>query len=216
LTPVVVPLMIFFLPLVGPTNPIHYDIVAFLNTALGYILGSICAVFAFRIVLPPDPGLNVQQLCNSIGRDVQRLGRAGPVPGRLQWEHRQHQKLAQLLGRLRGASEAQRETVFLAASAAIMVGSAAIEVRAAVAAGKIPGPVAAAAEDAIGLLRDLRSGTTAAATRSTELSRLLAGAPSSDDMVRVAGAFQRIGMLIEQHHRFFEQKGTSFRDDVTC
>jgi uncharacterized membrane protein YccC len=203
LAPVAVPLMVFFLPLVGVTNPIHYDIVTFLNTALGYILGSVCAIFAFRVVLPPDQELNVRRLCKSIRRDVQRLGRPGPLPDRLQWEHRQHQKLVQLLGRLRGASEARRETMFLAASAAITVGSAAIDVRAALAAGSIPAPVASAAEDAIGLLRDLRSDATAAATRATELSRLLADMPASDDLVRVAGAFQRIGTLVQQQRRFF-------------
>ncbi len=102
------------------------------------------------------------------------------------------------------------------ACAAITVGSATIQVRAALAAGTIPAPAAAAAECAIGLLRDLRSGAAAAATRSTDLSRLLAGAPHSDDLVRVAGAFQRIGTLIEQHRRFFQQPGTSFQDDVAC
>jgi uncharacterized membrane protein YccC len=216
LTPVVIPLTIFFLPLVAPTNPIHYGIVAFFNTAFAYIFGAVCAVFAFRIILPPDPGLNVRRLCNSIARDVERLGRTGPVPGRLAWEHRQHQKLAQLVGRLRGAGEAHREAVLVGACAAITVGSAAIQVRAALAAGKIPTPATAAAEGAIGLLRDLRSGAVAAATCSTEMSQLLAGTRESDDVVRVAGAFQRIGTLIEQHRRFFQQPGTSFQEDVTC
>ncbi|HEY1410698.1 MAG TPA: FUSC family protein, partial [Rhodopila sp.] len=216
LTPMMVPLLTFFLPLVAPTNPIHYDIVAFFNTALAYIFGSICAAFAFRIILPPDPGLNVRRLCNSIARDVQRLGRAGPVPGRLPWEHRQHQKLAQLVGRLREVGEAQREAVLVGACAAITVGSAAIQVRAALAAGTIPAPAAAAAEGAIGLLRDLRAGAAAAAIRSTELSRQLAGAPYSDDLVRVAGAFQRIGTLIQQHQHFFRQPGIAVQDDVTC
>jgi uncharacterized membrane protein YccC len=231
LMPKVIPLLIFFLPLAAVTNPIHYDIVAFFNTASAYIFGAVCAVFAFRIVLPPDPELNVRRLCNSIARDVQRLGRTGPIPSRLPWEHRQHQKLAQLVGRLRGVDEAQREAVLIGACAAITVGSAAIQVRAALAAGKVPAPLAAAAEDAIGLLRDLRSGAAAAAARSTELSLLLAGAPESGDpesgapeagdpesgdVVRVAGAFQRIGTLIEQHRQFFRQPGTAFRDNVTC
>jgi uncharacterized membrane protein YccC len=220
LTPVAVPLMIFFLPLVGPTNPIHYDIVAFCNTAFGYVLGSICAVLAFRIVLPPDPGLNVRRLSNSIGRDVQRLGRAGPVPGQLQWEHRQHQKLALLLGRLRGTSAAQREAVFAEASAAITVGSAAIQVRTALATAVLPIPIASAAEGAIHLLRDLQTNAAAAATRSTELSRLLAkesvGTPHADELTRVAGAFQRIGTLIQRHQRFFQDPGAAFREDATC
>jgi uncharacterized membrane protein YccC len=219
LTPVAVPLMIFFLPLVGPTNPIHYDIVAFFNTAFGYVFGSICAVLAFRIVLPPDPRLNVRRLCNSIARDVQRLGRAGPVPGRLQWEHRQHQKLAQLVGRLRGDSEAQRGSVFVAASAAITVGSAAIQVRTTLATANLPVPIASA-EGAIHLLRDLRTNAGAAARRSAELSRLLSeesvDSPHADELTRVAGAFERIGTLIQRHQRFFQHRGAAFQDDVTC
>jgi uncharacterized membrane protein YccC len=220
LTPVVVPLMIFFLPLVGLTNPIHYDIVAFFNTAFAYIFGSACAVLAFRIVLPPDPALNVQRLLNSIGRDVERLGRPGPVPGRLQWEHLQHQKLARLVGRLQGASEAQREAVLEGASAAITVGSAAIQVRTALAARNLPAPIAAAAEGAIHLLRDLRSTAGAMATRPAELSGLLSaesvGSPHADELARVAGAFQQIGTLIQRHGRFFQHPVAAFRDDATC
>jgi uncharacterized membrane protein YccC len=220
LAPVVVPLMIFFLPLVRPTNPIHYEIVTFLNTAFGYVLGSICAVLAFRVVLPPNAALNVRRLSNSIRRDVQRLGRAGPLPGRLEWEHLQHQKLAQLLGRLRGASAAQREAVFAAASAAITIGSAAIQVRTALATAVLPVPIASAAEEAIYLLRDLGTNAAAAATRSEELSRLLVeesvGSTHAGELTRVAGAFHRIGTLIHRHQRFFQHPGAAFRDDVPC
>ncbi|MDB5400919.1 MAG: hypothetical protein JWQ55_2937 [Rhodopila sp.] len=220
LAPVGIPLLIFFMPLVGPTNPMHYDIVAFFNTAFAYVCGSICAVFAFRILLPPDPVLNVRRLCNSIGRAVERLGRPGPVQGRLQWEHLQHQKLARLLGRLQGASTPRREAVLKEASAAITVGSAAIQVRTALATGTLPAPILAAAEAAIHLLRDLRTNAAAAAVRSAEVSRLLAersaGAPQSDELVRMAGAFQRIGTLIEQNWRFFQHPGASFQGDVQC
>ena len=36
LAPVVLPLLIFFMTLVGPTNPMHYDIVAFCNAAFAF------------------------------------------------------------------------------------------------------------------------------------------------------------------------------------
>jgi uncharacterized membrane protein YccC len=220
LTPVVVPLMIFFLPLVGLSNPIHYDIVAFFNTAFAYIFGSVCAVFAFRIVLPPDPALNIQRLCNAIGRDVERLGSPGPVQGRLQWEHLQHQKFARLVGRLQGASKARHDAVLEGASAAITVGSAAIQVRMALVAGNLPAPIASAAEEAIRLLRDLRSNASAVAEGSAELSRLLSeesvGSPQADELARVAGAFQRIGALIQRHQHFFQHPGAAFQGDTPC
>jgi hypothetical protein len=106
------------------------------------------------------------------------------------------------------------------ASAAITVGSAAIQVRTALATGTLPAPILAAAEAAIHLLRDLRTNAAAAAVRSAEVSRLLAersaGAPQSDELVRMAGAFQRIGTLIEQNWRFFQHPGASFQGDVQC
>lgn len=220
LTPVVVPLLIFFMPLVGATNPTQYDLAAFLNVAFAYICGSICAVFAFRIVLPPNPALNVARLCRSIACDVERLGGPGRADDRLPWEHLQHQKLVRLVSRLQGAGAARNEVVLKEVSAAITIGSAAIQVRAALAAGILPAPAASAAEGAIDLLRDLRSNAAAAATRSTEVAWLLAdrhaGAPQSDELVRVAGAFQRIGTLIERHRRFFEHPGAAFRDHVPC
>jgi uncharacterized membrane protein YccC len=220
LTSVVVPLLVFFMPLVGATNPTQYDLEAFLNVAFAYICGSICAVLAFRIVLPPNPALNVQRLCNSIAHDVERLGRPGRLDGRLPWEHLQHQKLVRLIGRLQGASAARYEVVLKEVSAAITVGSAAIQVRAALAGGILPAPAAAVAEEAIRLLRDLRSNPDAAATRSTEVAWLLAdrsaGALHSAELVRVAGAFQRIGTLIERHRHFFQHPGAAFWDDVPC
>jgi hypothetical protein len=171
-------------------------------------------------VLPPNPALNVQRLCNSIAHDVERLGRPGRLDGRLPWEHLQHQKLVRLIGRLQGASAARYEVVLKEVSAAITVGSAAIQVRAALAGGILPAPAAAVAEEAIRLLRDLRSNPDAAATRSTEVAWLLAdrsaGALHSAELVRVAGAFQRIGTLIERHRHFFQHPGAAFWDDVPC
>lgn len=220
LAPVVIPLLIFFMPLVGPTNPMHYDLITFFNTAFAYVCGSICAVFAFRIILPPDAALNVRRLCDSIGHDVARLGRPGPLQHRLQWEHLQHQKLARLVGRLQGATAAHSEAVLKEASAAITIGSAAIQVHAALAAGNFPAPIPAIAEGALRLLRDLRSNPGAAAVRSTAVSLLLAdwsvGSPHSGDLVRVAGAFQRMGTLIEHHRHFFQRPGESFWVDTTC
>jgi uncharacterized membrane protein YccC len=220
LTSMALPFLVFFLTLVGPTNPIHYDLAAFFNAALAYICGSICAALAFRIVLPMNVALNVRRLCSSIGRDVERLGRPGAMQDRWQWEHVQHQKLTRLVGRLQGASPARREAVLQESSAAIAIGSAAIEVRTALAAGSLPETIRAMAERAIGLLGDLRSDPGAAATQSTELSQLLAdrhaGFQESVELVRVAAAFQRIGTLIQQHERFFRHPGAAFQDDMRC
>jgi uncharacterized membrane protein YccC len=214
LNPIAIPFLIFFMTLVGANNPMHYDLLSFCNNAFAFVCSAICAVFAFRIILPPDPALHVRRLCNAIGRDVERLGRPGPAPDRVQWEHRQHQRLARLAGWLQAAGEARHEPVFEAASAAVTVGSAAIQVRATLAAGALSEPVASATEAGLRLLRDLGSNPGVTATRSTELSRLLLeeniGSPCSDELARVAAAFQHIGTLPQRYSGFFK------RDGVTC
>jgi uncharacterized membrane protein YccC len=252
LAPVVIPLLIFFLPLVRATNPMRFDLVAFFNIAFAYVCGSICAVFAFRIVLPPDAALNVRLLCSSIERDVERQGGSGPIPNRLQWEHLQHQKLVRLVGRMKDAGAARRDAVIEQALAAIAVGSAAIEIRTTLAAGTLAAPVRAVVERALGRLRNLRSSPETAATCSSELALVLtardagptdanadadadadadvdvtaSGAtalgatPSAGgdfgEQLRVAGALQQIGTLIQQHQRFFRHPGAVFLDDVPC
>jgi 7-keto-8-aminopelargonate synthetase-like enzyme len=125
-----------------------------------------------------------------------------------------------LVGRLQGASNARHDAVLEGASAAITVGSAAIQVRMALVAGNLPAPIASAAEEAIRLLRDLRSNASAVAERSAELSRLLseesAGSPQAGELARVAGAFQQIGALIQRHQHFFQHSGAAFQGDASC
>jgi uncharacterized membrane protein YccC len=214
LNPIAIPFLIFFMTLVGATNPMHYDLLSFVNNAFAYACAAICAVFAFRIILPPDPVLHVRRLCSAIGRDVERLGRSGPAPDRVQWAHRQHQRLARLAGWLQAAGGALDEAVVEAASAAITVGSAAIQVRATLAAGTLSEPTASAAEGGLRRLRDLRSNPGATATQSTELSRLLSEesvrSPYCNELARVAAAFQRIGALLQRHPSCFN------RNDITC
>jgi uncharacterized membrane protein YccC len=235
LAPVVIPMLIFFMPMVGATNPMHYDLAAFFNTAFAYVCGSICAALAFRIVLPPNAGLNVRLLCQAIGRDVARLGRPGAAPDRLVWEHLQHQKLVRLIGRMSGTDADRRGAVVEDACAAIAAGSAAIRVRTALQAGTLAAPVAAAAERALGLLRDLRARPEAAATRSRELAQVLAArdagetdpaateaaetdvsATQQGELVHLAGAFAQIGALLQQHQRFFRDPGAAFQGGTPC
>jgi uncharacterized membrane protein YccC len=214
LNPIAIPFLIFFMTLVGAANPMHYDLLSFCNNAFAFVCSAICAVFAFRIILPPDPALHVRSLCNAIGRDVERLSHPGPVPDRVQWEHRQHQRLARLAGWLQAPDGARHETVFEGASAAITVGSAAIQVHAMLASGRLSESVASAAEGGLRHLRDLRSNPGVTATRSTELSRLLSEesvrSPHTNELASVAAAFQRIGTLLQRYPRFFR------RDGVTC
>jgi uncharacterized membrane protein YccC len=214
LNPIAIPFLIFFMTLVGVTNPMHYDMLSFFNNAFAFVCAAICTIFAFRIILPPDPALHVRRLCNAIGRDVERLSHPGPAPDRLQWQHRQQQRLASLAGWLQAAGDTRHEAVLEAASAAITVGSAAIQVRATLAAGTLSEPITSAAEGGLRLLHDLRSNAGITATQSVALSQLLSeeslGSPHTSELARMAAAFQRIGTLLQRHPRFFQ------RDDATC
>jgi uncharacterized membrane protein YccC len=214
LNPIAIPFLIFFMTLVGVTNPMHYDPLSFFNNAFAFVCAAICTIFAFRIILPPDPALHVGRLCNAIGRDVERLSHPGPAPDRVQWEHRQQQRLARLAGWLQAAGDTRHEAVLEAASAAITVGSAAIQVRATLAAGTLSEPIMSAAEGGLQLLHDLRSNAGVTATQSVALSRLLSeesvDSLHTSELACVAAAFQRIGTLLQRHPRFFQ------RDDATC
>jgi uncharacterized membrane protein YccC len=214
LNPIAIPFLIFFMTLVGVTNPMHYDLLSFFNNAFAFVCAAICTIFAFRIILPPDPVLHVRRLCNAIGRDVERLSRPGSAQDRVQWEHRQQQRLARLAVWLQAAGDTRHEAVLEAASAAITVGSAAIQVGATLAARTLSEPISSAAEGGLRLLRDLRSNAGGTATQSVALSQLLSeesvGSPHTSELACVAAAFQRIGTLLQRHPRFFQ------RDDATC
>jgi hypothetical protein len=58
------------------------------------------------------------------------------------------------------------------------------------------------------------------ATRSAELSGLLSaesvGSPQAGELARVAGAFQRIGALIQRHQHFVQHPGAAFQGDAPC
>ena len=67
LNPIAILFLIFLMTLVGATNPMRHHMISFCNNAFAFVSAAICAVFAFRIILLPDPALHVRRLCKRYG-----------------------------------------------------------------------------------------------------------------------------------------------------
>lgn len=100
--------LVFFVTLVGPNNPMRFSLAASLNTYFAFIVGAVCAVLAFRVILPPNPRAEAQVLEHSLRNAVQRQARRWHLLPILVWEHLQHQKLVRLARRL--ASDPTRQS----------------------------------------------------------------------------------------------------------
>jgi uncharacterized membrane protein YccC len=118
--PMATPFLIFFVTMTGATNPMRFDMAAFLNSAAALILGALCGVLTFRILLPPNPVAEAGVLANSVRAAVLRLLRH-PPGDLLAWEHLQHQKLVRLGRRLAG-DPARRRLTIEQAGGAVLIG----------------------------------------------------------------------------------------------
>jgi uncharacterized membrane protein YccC len=81
---------LLFVPLLNPTNPIAYNPLAFYNSALAIVAGSIVAALSFRLLPPLSPAFRTRRLLALTLWDLRRLamGRgpadwAGHIYGRL-------------------------------------------------------------------------------------------------------------------------------------
>lgn len=95
--------LVFFLTLMQPGNPMHYDMVSFLNQVPAIVGGAMFTAIIHRVILPGDPRRQARALVEDILRDLAALLRARrPVPP-LVWESRLQDRLVRLGGRFRAA-----------------------------------------------------------------------------------------------------------------
>jgi uncharacterized membrane protein YccC len=88
--------LIFFFGLLSPANPMVFDLAASLNGYFASIIGALCVVLAFRVILPPDPIAEAAVIARSLRRAVLQIRSPQPFV----FEHLQHQKLLRLSRRL--------------------------------------------------------------------------------------------------------------------
>ncbi len=94
--------LVAFNTLIGEKNLMSYDMSAFFNYALGWMIAVIATVYVLKLILPHDPRRNAGRLSNAIRNDVRQLISSGYSGPRLVWEHLQHHRLAGIVANLKG------------------------------------------------------------------------------------------------------------------
>jgi uncharacterized membrane protein YccC len=95
-SPIVIAIVILFVPMLAPANQMSYDTLQFYNGTLAIISGVAAGAFAFRLLPPLSPAQRIRRLLMLTLRDLRRLTR-GRIPRNARaWEVRIHGRLAAL------------------------------------------------------------------------------------------------------------------------
>ena len=93
LAPYLVAATMNFVPLVGPTNEISFNTLAFYNSALGICGGCLAGALALVLIPPVPQPIRADRLLEITLREMRRMaaGRTTPTPGA--WQHRVYARL---------------------------------------------------------------------------------------------------------------------------
>lgn len=94
--------LLTFMTLVGPTNPMLYDIGNYLNSSLAFVLSGFCTLLSFRIFFPRVATRDAIRIGAALQRDTQAILVRPPRLHRLAFEHLQHQRLVRIASLLKG------------------------------------------------------------------------------------------------------------------
>lgn len=123
--------LVAFTTLAAADNPMRYDMAAFLNGSLAWVLATFFTLLGFRILLPRQPAQAVARLRRAIRDDaLGALRRRSPA--QREWQWRQQHRMAQLGSLLRTQPEVM-DGVIAEARAAMHLGREVMRLREAVA-----------------------------------------------------------------------------------
>jgi len=91
---------IMYLVLLNPRATMVYDPTGFAMLAAAILIGLVVCVLVLKLVLPPRPGAEIQQLLGAIRLDLARLCIGPRRPAKLVFESRMYDRINQLLPRL--------------------------------------------------------------------------------------------------------------------
>ncbi|HEV2675007.1 MAG TPA: FUSC family protein [Aliidongia sp.] len=200
--------LIFFTTFTNLRNPMTYDIAAALNTDIAFILGSLCGVLVFRTFWPADPVRSARRLVAEVLRDLRDLAGPRRPPTLTMWETTMHDRLSRLSTRL--AASPDRAAVVEGGMAAIHIGRDMMRAHRRLDGLSLPADPARSVDAAWRALRGLVAAPDMAAQAAkTAALRLLdaAGTETGDaertGLLRAAGAFHEIELLLVRHRAFF-------------
>jgi uncharacterized membrane protein YccC len=200
---------VFVFTLLAPTNPMHFDMPGFLNSALATMAGGGLTTVVYRLVLPVDQRGHVKALIRAISGDVQGLLTARVIPHRQAWESRMQDRLLRLSARLRAAGLRQNWPS-QGAFAALRIGREILRARRLLAlVGDDPAVRAVVAPSSRALRGTRTAPQTAVLACQATAEGLLHLAEREDArdapaLTRAAAAFLEIALLLGRHRRFFQ------------
>jgi len=194
-SPMVVAIVILFLPLLAPANEMSYDTLQFYNGTLAIIAGVAAGAFAFRLLPPLSPAQRIRRLLMLTLQDLRRLTR-GRIPRTARaWEIRIHGRLAALPEQTEPLQRAQL-------LAALSVGTETIRLRRAIS------RLGHDAELHAALEAFARGDGSVAVERLGQLDRVLAALPSSGPVARIAirarGGILVLSEAVTRHAAYFD------------
>lgn len=208
--------MIFFSTFVSPTNPQRYDPAGTLNTISAILLGSVFAIFAFRLLWPVVPEQVARRVMRDIVHDLEALCRRNDLPSITQWESRMADRVGRLGTRL--AASPHRLAAIEGGLAAAHAGREVMRSRRIRAHLHLPQDLlddiarARAANRKVAADPDHAAALTAIAAKNLLDAAITAshdtGAPrlppaEASEALRVAAALQAVSQLLTRHRAFF-------------
>ena len=185
--------IILFVPLLAPANPISYDTEQFYNSALAIVAGVAAGGLAFRLLPQLSPAQETHRLLAHTLRELRRLAKGTAHWSSDNWEHRVNQRLIALPD---AAQPLQRGQLV----AALSVGSVLIHLRRAARRFDID---LDAASDAVA-----RGESLAAVDCLANVDRMLAALPDSRPGARVRlrarGRILAMSEALTRHAAYFD------------
>lgn len=208
-TPVAVPASIAYLvafnTLVGATNPMVFNPVAFLNQAAAWIVAMVITMLSFSL-MPRDSVRGAARIMAAIRDDVFNLARRPSSIERHAWQHLQHHRLSRVALLLHG-NPAGMILAIDDAMAALHAGRALLRIDALLTAGHLPSAVDNTVRCGLAEIWGARQ-TPAAAAAATHTADLMSGqstlsAPAFPELPLLTSAFRDVAMAMEMRPDFF-------------
>lgn len=216
-----VAISVFFLTLLTPTNPMVYDANLYLNMALPTIGGAILTMIVFRLVLPSNPRGRVRAMVRTLRRDIQALLDSRHAVTPIDWETRMHDRLLQLIARMRVA-ELQQDWLVRGGFASLRIGREIIRIRRLLADYADDTLITAAMAPPRQALRQLdRAPTAAVRALRNSAGRLLDLAvtertTAAPALARVAASLLEVAVLVGRNRRFFQTETNELPGSLPC
>jgi uncharacterized membrane protein YccC len=193
-SPMLLALVVVFLPLLQPANQTSYDTQQFYNSALAIVVGVGAGALSFRLLPPLAPTLRIRRLLTLTLRDLRRLTK-GPI----RWTA--HEWEGRIYGRLSAMPEQAEPLQRAQLLAALSVGTETIRLR------RIARRFDQEVELDAALDAVARGDSTVAIERLERLDRILAAVPGTKPggrvRLRARGSILAISEALAQHTSYF-------------